>query len=131
MKEVARQLLIGQFLFENEVWDRLVSYQKNEISSYKSRLAEITEFADKDGLVDVEKFQDEFLAQDQMLFFLAGELHKQLVQLRGDPCVDDKQFGQVLLNQERIRSDIEKAGILFSRVKNGFSIYLAEIFCTS
>jgi hypothetical protein len=128
MKKTHDKLILRQYLFETEGWDRLLVYFQKEITAFKTRLSEITEMTDGKALATVEKFQDEFLAQDKMLQFLSSELKKQLILLSKDPGSDDHPLDEVTINQNRIRNDFKKAGVIFSKLKGGFSGYLAKLF---
>jgi len=123
------ETVIEQFIYESEEWARLLVFLKQENVFYKSRLAEVVgSTEDEDLLLAAEKFQEEFLSQDQVLDFLSSELRKQTKLLQKDIYVDGEIFREVIQNQKKLRSDIQKAEEIFSKTKAEFAHYLVDLF---
>lgn len=129
MKEVYPETVIEQFIYESEEWGRLLAFLRQENVFYKSRLADVVNNSeDEDVLLSAEKFQEDFLSQDRMIDFLYSELSKQTNLLQKDIYVDGEIFRDVVQNQKKLRSDIQKAEAIFSKTKTEFAHYLVDLF---
>lgn len=129
MKEVYPETVIEQFIYESEEWGRLLAFLRQENVFYKSRLADVVNNSeDEDVLLSAEKFQEDFLSQDRMIDFLYSELSKQANLLQKDIYVDGEIFRDVVQNQKKLRSDIQKAEAIFSKTKTEFAHYLVDLF---
>lgn len=129
MKEVYPETVLEQFIYESEEWARLLVFLKQENVFYKSRLAEVVNNTeDEDVLLAAEKFQEDFLSQDRVIDFLSSELGKQTKLLVKDIYVDGEIFRNVVQNQKKLRSDIQKAEEIFSKTKTEFAHYLVDLF---
>jgi len=115
------------FMYEAESWERLLVFCKEELVHFKNRLAET--IADNEGefvLLVAEKFQEEFLAQDRIFFWLSDELKKQTRLLQKDMYVDGELFHELVQNQIKLRREIKKTEVLFTETKNCYALYLNE-----
>jgi hypothetical protein len=106
----------------------LLTFLKQENVFYKSRLAEVVNAVnDNETLITSENFNDNFLLQDKMIDFLSGELKEHNGLLEKSLYIDGEPSGEVIRNQKKLRTDIQKAEEIFTRTKKSFSIFIEEL----
>ncbi|QEC55295.1 hypothetical protein [Flavisolibacter ginsenosidimutans] len=94
---------------------------------FKNRLAETVADNEENVVLSVaEKFQEEFLTQDRIFFWLSDELKKQIGLLQKDMYVDGELFHEAVRNQIELRREIKKTEALFTEIKNCYALYLNE-----
>ena len=113
---------------ESEEWDRLLSFLKLENVFSKSRLAEIVaSIDDEDELAKAEKFNDEFLSEDEIIGFLESELKKHRRSLDRNRHHDEEALKQLTRSQRKLRMDIRRAEEIIIITKRDFSDYIADL----
>ena len=128
MNIMCPQPIWRQFIYESEEWERLLTFLKQENVFYKSRLAEVVNAVnDNETLITSENFNDNFLLQDKMIDFLSGELKEHNGLLEKSLYIDGEPSGEVIRNQKKLRTDIQKAEEIFTRTKKSFSIFIEEL----
>jgi small-conductance mechanosensitive channel len=115
-------------LDEAEEWDRLLTFLKQANVFSKSRLAEIVaSIEDEDELAKAEKFNDEFISEDEIIVYLEGELKKQRRNLERSKHHDEDMLRQLTRNQKKLRMDIRRAEEIIIITKRDFSDYITEL----
>lgn len=128
-KNMSYDLIIQHFIHEIATWERLVDFLTLENVFFKTRLAElVNDSSDEHMLVIAEKFQDEFLAHDGVLSFLAAELKQQNELLSKSQKGNGRGYEAMIKSQEKVRTDMQKAEELFTQLKSRFSDYLTMHF---
>lgn len=128
MRTMHPDSILRQFIYESEEWSRLLVFLKQENVFYKSRLAEVVNAVDDDEFVEqAEKFNEDFLSQDNIIVFLTEELKTHHKLLQKDWYGDDESFKDVLRHQKKLRNDIEKTEEIFSGTKKNFSGFLNSL----
>lgn len=121
-------IVISQYVYETESWNRLLSYYILENISFKHRLAEIVEIRDdKETLETAEKFHDEFISQDRMISYLSKELHSQTKLLAHSKDTNGLYLKEIIKNHEKLSVDIKKAERLFALLKEEFGEYQSNL----
>lgn len=113
---------------ENEAsdWKRMLAFFREENIHFKNQLIEILAGeTDRELLDAAEFFQDAFLAQDQVLLFLSGELSQYCRLLAGTKENSD-DLSEVKKSRERLRNDIEKESEIYKKLQSEFALYLTE-----
>lgn len=113
---------------EAEEWDRLLNFLKQENVFCKSRLADIVaSIDDEDELAKAEKFNDEFISEDEIIGFLETELKKQRRSLDRNKHYDEEILTQLTRQQKKLRMDIRRAEEIIIITKRDFSDFIAEL----
>ena len=113
---------------ESEEWDRLLNFLKQENVFCKSRLADIVaSIDDEDELAKAEKFNDEFISEDEIIGFLETELKKQRRSLDRNKHYDEEILTQLTRQQKKLRMDIRRAEEIIIITKRDFSDFIAEL----
>lgn len=128
MKTMHIDSLLQYMRDESEEWERLLNFLKQENVFSKSRLAEIVASIDDDEeLARAEKFNDEFLSEDEIIVFLESELKKHRRSLEKNKHLDEELLKQLTRNQRKLRMDIRRAEEIIILTKRDFSDYIAEL----
>jgi hypothetical protein len=113
---------------ESEEWERLLNFMKQENAFSKSRLAEIVaSLEDEDELVKAEQFNDEFIAEDEIIVFLEGELKKHRKLLEKRRYQDEEMVRQLTRHQGKLRMDIRRAEEIIIITKRKFADFIAAL----
>jgi hypothetical protein len=113
---------------ESEEWERLLNFMKQENAFSKSRLAEIVaSLEDEDELVKAEQFNDEFIAEDEIIVFLEGELKKHRKLLEKRRYQDEEMVRQLTRQQGKLRMDIRRAEEIIIITKRKFADFIAAL----
>lgn len=121
-------IVISQYVYETESWNRLLAYYIQENISFKNRLSEIIEVKDdKKTLETAEKFHDEFISQDRMISYLSNELQSQAKLLEHSKDSNGLNLKEIIKNHEKLSSDIKKAERLFALLKEEFGQYQSHV----
>lgn len=121
--------VIQQYSYEVSGWERMLAFFLVENIYFKTRLADVLNSADDEGLLmSGEQFQEEFLEQDKVLSFLTDEVKRQKKLVERDLYENGELFKELVKHQKRLRIDIRKEEILFTKIKNTFSDFLSERF---
>ena len=128
MKTMYTDSLLHFMRDESEEWDRLLSFLKQENVFSKSRLADIVaSIDDEDELAKAEKFNDEFISEDEIIGFLEAELKKQRRSLERNKHYDEEILRQLTRQQKKLRVDIRRAEEIIIITKRDFSDFIAEL----
>ena len=114
---------------ESEEWERLLGFLKQENVFSKSRLAEIVaSLEDEDELTRAEQFNDDFIAEDEIIVFLEGELKKHHKLLERRRYQDEDQLKQLIRHQSKLRNGYKKGGEeIMIITKRNFGDFVAEL----
>ena len=128
MVKSSPQVSLRQISFESDSWERLLAYYKQENLYFQFRLSEIiNENDDPSVLSKVEKFYEDFLAQDFVTSFLLEELSKHNILLNQEPFPGTPSFHQLENNHQKLRSDFLKSESMFNEMKDNFFSFLDEM----
>jgi hypothetical protein len=128
MKTMQVESLFRYLSDESEEWERLLGFLKQENVFSKSRLAEIVaSLEDEDELTRVEQFNDDFIAEDEIIVFLEGELKKHHKLLERRRYQDEDQLKQLIRHQSKLRMDIRRAEEIMIITKRKFGDFVAEL----
>ena len=108
---------LKQYRHENEAWERLLDFLKQENAFLKIRLSELIDNSiDKKTLAFAEHFQNLFILKDEFIDKRLIDIHEQ-----------EKNFRKnlkVVANQEKLRKDIQQLEKRFFDLKKEFNEYL-------
>ena len=128
MKTMDSTSLLRYMRDESEEWDRLLNFMKQENVFCKSRLAEIVaSIEDEDELANAEKFNDDFLSEDEIIVFLESELKKHRKSLDKVKYLDEELINQLTRHQRKLRTDIRRAEEIIIITRRDFSDYISEL----
>ena len=126
IRKMSQAIVIRQYVYETDNWLRLLAFFIQENVSLKTRLAEVVDsILDKEDLDIIEKFQEEFLAQDTVVTFLSDELNQQVKLLERDDYEDGELFKEVVKHQKKLRREIKKAEDVLLSFRPGLQLNLA------
>lgn len=119
------ELVIQQYIYEAECWERLLNYILQENICFKNRLAELAA-GDLEAydLFSAEKFQDQFLSQDRIISYLTDEVNLQRQQLGHAIGQDGLISIDLMMHHKRLRNDLYRTEQLFMKMKDEFLLYL-------
>lgn len=121
------EMILQHFLYEMETWKRLLAFFQQETIYLKTRLAEVLNSSSDDDIVAfAERFQEDFIEQDRIQYFLCEELLKQHEMVEKGFHLDGKVFPQIIEGQRKLREDILNEERRFIKVKHEFSNYLID-----
>ena len=119
------ELVIQQYVYEAECWERLLNYILQENICFKNRLAEVAGGEiEAYVLLSAEKFQDEFLSQDRIISYLTDEVSLQRKLLAHAVGQDGLISIDMMMRHKRLRNDIYRAEQIFMKLKDEFLLYL-------
>jgi hypothetical protein len=128
MKTMETDSMLRYLGDESEEWERLLNFMKQENAFSKSRLAEIVaSLEDEDELVKAEQFNDEFIAEDEIIVFLEGELKKHRKLLEKRRYQDEEMVKQLTRHQGKLRMDIRRAEEIIIITKRKFADFIAAL----
>ncbi|HTB53586.1 MAG TPA: hypothetical protein VK718_12520 [Ferruginibacter sp.] len=108
---------LKQYRHENEAWERLLNFLKQENAFLKIRLSELLDnSSDKKTLAFAEHFQNLFILKDEFIDKALTDVDEQEKKIRGNVAV--------LKDQEKLRNEIQHLEKLFSDLKKEFNEYL-------
>ena len=122
--------LVDQFRYENDTWNRVLGFLKEENVILKNRLSEILQSktdCNNGFLEQVEYFQNNFLKEDEVISFLRMEVGEQNVLLVAELVNKGEEFKQVQKKQKQLREELENAERNFNKLKFDFNNYLSLI----
>lgn len=130
MQEVfAIHSYLCQYLYELKSWERLLSFQKEELAYCKNRLAEVLNGSTETETVQLaENFQEAFLAQERIVHFLQGELKQQKEVLEKEVNTANSLLPEILNRQKKLLREIKEGELLFASVKGKFETFLHDRF---
>jgi hypothetical protein len=102
----------------------LAYLSKRRVGELQNRLAEIINNCAEDNLLLAEKLQEEFLAEERVVDFLAEESKAQTSAIENGSCQVAKEVKDLEQEQAELRQSIRKAGELFRLIKNKFVQFL-------
>jgi hypothetical protein len=128
MKTMETDSLLRYLSDESEEWERLLNFLKQENVFSKSRLAEIVaSIEDEDELTKAEQFNDDFIAEDEIIAFLEGELKKHHKLFEKRRYQDEEMLKQLIRQQSKLRMDVRRAEEIFVITKRKFGDFIAEL----
>lgn len=119
-------LILKQYVYEAQSWQRILSFMQQENVTLKNRLAEVVSGAiPHEDLARAEDFQDEFLSQDRIHAYLSKEIQKQVLLLNAYNR-NGSDFDKVSTNQKELRNCLHKTEALFAGAREAFVSYLKK-----
>ena len=118
-----------QYKHENDTWLRTLDYFQQENIYLKNRLAQIAKTnINGNFLNDLEVFQTRFVDKDTVIAILRYDIALQNDLIESfDPISDDTYKGsRIMLNQNKLRDDMQQMEKEFNRLKFDFNNYLSE-----
>jgi hypothetical protein len=122
-------LILDQFMHENETWKRLLGFLEEESIMLKNRLSEVAGAMnnnDGDLLERLEDFQNYFLKEDETIKFLKKEINEEDKLLARDIYEDGNLFLELKSRQKKMRKRVVKAEQEFNKLKLNFNTFLGE-----
>lgn len=127
-KNLSPDRLPHPFFREVEDWQRTLTLQRDELLYFQNRLAElINTSSNPDSLVVAEQFQEEFLQQERIVDFMAGELNNQLQLLQQSLNTGRAISPAAEAGQLNLRREFAKAKELFTLSKTNFLLYIQNM----
>jgi hypothetical protein len=120
---------LSQFHHENNTWERMLAFFKQENSFLKNRLAEVLDQkTGTDFLALAEHFQNQFIIKDEFIDELSHDIQQQEDELKQTYMNDEIILGKRLIKkQEKLRNEMEYLEKEFASLKNTFNKYLVTI----
>lgn len=121
------ELSLKQLRYEINTWKRLLDFTMEENIRFKNRLSEILEYRFNTALLeDVEKFQNRFIQQDEIISLLSNEILETEKLLEGRIYRNGTIIPAADKKLKRIRKNMITAEKRFGRTKSMFNHFLAE-----
>lgn len=121
------ELSLKQLRYEINTWKRLLDFTMEENIRFKNRLSEILEYRFNTALLeDVERFQNRFIQQDEVISLLSNEIAETENLLAGKIYRNGTIIPAADKKLKRMRKNMMAAEKRFSRTKTMFNHFLAE-----
>lgn len=121
------ELLLKQLQYEINTWKRLLDFTMEENIRFKNRLSEILEYRFNTALLeDVERFQNRFIQQDEIISLLGNEITETENLVVGKISRNGTIIPAADKKLKRMRKNMIAAEKRFSRTKTMFNHFLAE-----
>lgn len=119
----------GQFQHENQTWERLLEFLKQENAFLKNRLSEVLDHnTNKDFLPQAEHYQNLFIVKDEFMDEMRHDVHEQETALKKmSATVKETIDSKLVKMQEKLRNEMEFLEKDFVKIKNEFNKYLLSI----
>lgn len=116
-----------QFQYENQTWERLLTFFKQENNVLKTRLSEVLDRAmGKDFLALAEQFQNRFILKDEFIRELNHDVNDQKRVLGENMANNTQSVNEKLIKrQDKLRNEVEYLEKDFALLKNEFNKYLS------
>ena len=118
-----------QFQHENQTWERLLEFLKQENAFLKNRLSEVLDHnTNKDFLPQAEHYQNLFIVKDEFMDEMRHDVHEQETALKKmSATVKETIDSKLVKMQEKLRNEMEFLEKDFVKIKNEFNKYLLSI----
>ncbi len=118
-----------QFQYENQTWERLLEFLKQENAYLKNRLSEVLDHnTNKDFLPQAEHYQNLFIVKDEFMDEMRHDVHEQETALKKvSDTVKDSIDIKLVKMQEKLRNEMEFLEKDFIKIKNEFNKYLLAV----
>ncbi len=118
-----------QFQYENQTWERLLEFLKQENAYLKNRLSEVLDHnTNKDFLPQAEHYQNLFIVKDEFMDEMRHDVHEQGTALKKvSDTVEDTIDIKLVKMQEKLRNEMEFLEKDFIKIKNEFNKYLLAV----
>lgn len=118
---------IQQYIYENNMWKRLLAFIQAENVLLKTRLAQIaSEDIDSDMLEEAEYFQNNFVAEDENINLLRSNAADQASLLSREVFEDGAVLKEVVRQQRKMRKEVEQTEQRFNKLKFEFNTFFSE-----
>lgn len=118
---------IQQYIYENDMWKRLLAFIQAENVLLKTRLAKIaSEDIDSDMLEEAEYFQNNFVAEDENISLLRTYVADQASLLSREVFENGAILKEVVRQQRKMRKEVEQAEQRFNKLKFEFNTFFSE-----
>ncbi|MHA4807881.1 hypothetical protein ACX0G9_07235 [Flavitalea flava] len=122
-------MTIEQYRHENESWERMLEFLKQETSFLKHRLVTVLKEKDMDkgSLVQMEHFQSQFIQKEEAIDTLRHDVHEQEIQLQ---IKNEGKRSMVLpvevaKKRDQLKKNIDYIEAEYNWLKKEFNAYLS------
>jgi len=118
-----------QFQHENQTWERVLNFFKQENNVLKTRLSVVLDQEiGKDFLALAEQFQNRFILKDEFIGELNHDVNDQNRLLRENMANGTQSVtGKLIKRQDKLRNEMEYLEKDFAFLKNEFNKYLSTV----
>ena len=121
------ELKLKQLQYESDTWKRLLGFMMDESIHLKNRLSEVLKDKfDKNLLVEIEGFQNNFIKEDELIGLLRNDVAGLDKLLEREIFEDGKIVNEIDRRLKNLRNNIVYAEKQFSKLKLEFNNYLSE-----
>lgn len=117
-----KKILIEDLHFEHKNWNSELEFQKDEITTFTNRLAEVTKrWTKKEILKEVEHFQNCFLIQEKNIKYINHKIkeHEHLIS-----NISSKANSTDIEKHKQIRNDLQIHTNIYSETKRKYLNFL-------
>ncbi|WP_245615961.1 hypothetical protein [Flagellimonas lutaonensis] len=114
--------------FEHQHWRSELAFWKDELRSFKNRLQEmVTRYTDKEVLVRLEHFQNEFILHGGVIDDLQETIEKHETNMAGQSKMGQQAMDTALMKKHlEFRNRIETQREIYANLKKEFFRFLTE-----
>ena len=121
------ELKLKQLQYESDTWKRLLGFMMDENIHLKNRLSEVLKDKfDKNLLVEIEGFQNNFIKEDELIVLLRNDVAGLDKLLEREIFEDGKIVNEIDRRLKNLRNNIVYAEKQFGKLKLEFNNYLSE-----
>jgi len=121
------ELKLKQLQYESDTWKRLLGFMMDENIHLKNRLSEVLKDKfDKNLLVEIEGFQNNFIKEDELIGLLRNDVAGLDKLLEREIFEDGKIVNEIDKRLKNLRNNIVYAEKQFGKLKLEFNNYLSE-----
>ena len=121
------ELKLKQLQYESDTWKRLLGFMMDENIHLKNRLSEVLKDKfDKNLLVEIEGFQNNFIKEDELIGLLRNDVAGLDKLLEREIFEDGKIVNEIDRRLKNLRNNIVYAEEQFGKLKLEFNNYLSE-----
>lgn len=125
---VEERVFLKDLHFDHEVWANELEFYKNEITIFNRRLEEIVQkYTKKEVLMDLEKFQNQYIRQKEVIDELAHKIriHEQALAryAKEHPIAIEHQYFR---DHTSLRDEYEIFVKIYQELKTDFMRFLAK-----
>lgn len=123
------EMKLKQLQFESDIWKRLLGFIMDENVHMKNRISEILKNGFNKNLLDeVERFQNRFIKEDELISLLRNEVAEFDKLLVREIVEDGKIKEDINRRLKKLSNNINIAESQFVKLQSEFSHYLSEMF---
>ena len=122
-------IMLQQFKYERETWSRLLNYLEEENILYKNRIAVILKKDTDNMLIEmIEIFLNKFVLEDAIIAIFRHEISSASKKIPAieNGIIDKSSYEEIVITQNKLRSEIEIIEQQFNRLKFEFNKYMSK-----